>query len=160
MSRLRKRIFSSVSTVHVGTALRTVLTLCMATILSCTARPEDPVLSFQDQGRPVASRSLLEITRELQSTTLKVFEPHQRTEMSFQAFALPEVLDDAYGTAWREREAIVFGCLDGSEPTIPVRRLLEHSAFLAVGRPGRADFAITEVLNGTKRTVDSFRSRF
>lgn len=114
---------------------------------------ESPVLTFQDGSRDVTLRTVPQMTRRLETQIVEVFEPHQRTTMTFRAFPLSAVLDDAYGPTWRNREAIVFGCLDGYEPTIPVRRILEHSAFLAVERPDEPAFTITEVQNGTERTV-------
>jgi len=109
---------------------------------------------FLDHSQPIATRSSEELTRLAEPVQVEVFEPHQRTKMTFEALPLPQVLDDAYGRIWREREAIVFTCRDGYEPTIAVRRILNHSAFLALGRPGPQEFTIVDARHGAPREVN------
>ena len=111
-------------------------------------------LEFLDRSEPVTSRTLQQLTGKIAPRDIEVFDPHQREDMVFEALPLTQVLDDAYGASWREREAIVFSCLDGYEPTIPVQRVLTHAAFLAVSRVGEADFMLLEHRNGVIRPVE------
>ena len=111
-------------------------------------------LEFLDRSQLVASRTLDQLTRQIKPRDVQVFDPHQRQEIVFEALSLTQVLDDAYGPSWREREAIVFSCRDGYEPTIPVQRVLTHAAFLAVSRPGKSDFSLLEHRNGAIKPVE------
>lgn len=131
------------------------ISLTVTAAIGCSPKrsDDDPELVFRDGSQLVASHGLAQV-QQLGVRDVEVFEPHQRTMMTFRAVPLPRVLDATYGRSWRDREAIMFSCLDGYEPTIPVRRVLEHSAFLAVERADHGDFTITEILNGAKRTVE------
>lgn len=140
--------------------MRTLLTFALASscvVLSACDRDQksdERSLMFLDHSKPVATRTLEELNREIEPLEVEVFEPHQRTKMAFAALPLPQVLDDAYGDIWREREAIVFTCRDGYEPTIAVRRVLNHSAFLALNRLDQAEFTIVEARDGARQEVD------
>lgn len=114
---------------------------------------EERSLEFLDRSRPVASLTVTALEQKVELREVEVFEPHQRTKVVYEALALPEVLDAAYGPSWRQREAIVFSCRDGYEPTIAVQRVLSHQAFVAVGRPKKA-FRILEHRNGAVTPVD------
>lgn len=99
--------------------------------------------------------TLDELARKAELRDVKVFDPHQRDdELTFRAFPLPDILDAAYGPSWREREAIVFTCRDGYEPTIPVQRVLRHKAFLAVGRADSPEFTLLEHRNDSIKPVE------
>ena len=83
---------------------------------------------------------------------LTVFEPYESQPMHFRAWPLADLLDAAYGESWREEEELLFTCLDGYEPSVPVARLLEHEAFLAFGRPDHA-FTIQKRESGRVQTI-------
>lgn len=109
---------------------------------------------FLDHSQPIVTRTSEELTRLVEPVQVEVFEPHQHTKMTFEALPLRQVLDDAYGRIWREREAIVFTCRDGYEPTIAVRRILNHSAFLALSRLGQQEFTIVDARHGAPTEVN------
>jgi mono/diheme cytochrome c family protein len=139
-----------------GGAAAMVLALGCCAAIECKRdhTTTDRSLQFFDQSQPMTSIALDELTREIEPHEVEVFDPHQGDNIRFRALPLPQVLDDAYGTSWRNREAIVFTCRDGYEPTIPVQRVLRHSAFLAVSRPARADFTLLEHRNGAIKRVE------
>jgi mono/diheme cytochrome c family protein len=130
------------------------LICCIGTGCSRDRAVDAESLQFLDGSEPVTSRNLGELTERIELREVEVFDPHQREKTVFRALPLTAVLDDAYGPIWREREAIVFSCRDGYEPTLSVRRLLRHAAFLAVGRPGTAEFSLREDRNGVTRQVE------
>lgn len=131
-----------------------ILSSCLA-VLACNrdGETDDRSLSFLDRSQPVATRTSEDLTRSIEPVQVEVFEPHQRMKMTFEALPLQQVLDDVYGRIWREREAIVFTCRDGYESTIAVRRILSHSAFLALSRLGQKEFTIVDARHGAPMEV-------
>jgi mono/diheme cytochrome c family protein len=102
----------------------------------------------------VKSISVEELKQRIEPLRLEVFEPYERAEVTFEALPLESVLDEAYGPSWRMREAILFKCRDGYEPTIPVRRILDHRAFLAIARAGDVGFTILKDEEGTTKRIE------
>ncbi|MGB3051013.1 MAG: c-type cytochrome [Polyangiales bacterium] len=122
-----------------------------------TAPVQDPTaraLDFLVESKPVKSLTVEQMKKNLEPLRLEVFEPYEHANVVFTALPLERVLDEAYGPAWRTREAILFSCRDGYEPTIPVRRVLDHRAFLAIDRPGDVGFTILKDEEGTTRRIE------
>ena len=121
-----------------------------------TASAEDSgtrALDFLVESKPVKSLTVEALKNKLKPVHLEVFEPYEQTNVVFTAVPLEGVLDEAYGPSWRTHEAILFGCRDGYEPTIPVQRVLDHRAFLAIDRPGDVGFTILKDEEGTTRRI-------
>lgn len=116
--------------------------------------PSARSLDFLVESKPVKSLTAEALTKKLKPLRLEVFEPYEHANVVFTAIPLESVLDEAYGPAWRTHEAILFSCRDGYEPTIPVRRVLEHRAFLATDRPGDVGFTILKDEGGTRRRIE------
>ncbi|MGB5809690.1 MAG: cytochrome c [Polyangiales bacterium] len=110
-------------------------------------------LEFRIESQPVRSLTARELTHSIKPGEIEVFEPYEKTNVVFTALPLERVFDEAYGPSWREREAILFTCRDGYQPTIPVRRLLDKEGFLAIDRPGDVGFSILKEEEGEKRRV-------
>jgi len=115
---------------------------------------ERRVLGFFVESKPTKSLTLGDLTQHIEPRRLVVLEPYEHAQVAFTALPLEQVLDEAYGPSWRTHEAILFTCLDGYEPTIPVRRVLEHRAFLAIDRPGDAGFTVLKDEEGTRKRID------
>ncbi len=111
-------------------------------------------IEFLIESRPVKSLTAEALKKKVKPLRLEVFEPYEHANVVFTALPLERVLDEAYGPSWRTHEAILFSCRDGYEPTIPVRRVLDHQAFLAIARPGDVGFTILKDEEGQKRRID------
>jgi hypothetical protein len=111
-------------------------------------------LEFFVESQPVTSLTVEQLTRSIEPRRVQVFEPYEQTEVAFTALPLDQVFDKAYGTSWREREAILFTCRDGYQPTIAVRRVLDQRAFLAIDRPGDVGFSILKYEEGARKRID------
>lgn len=121
-----------------------------------TAPTGDPAarsLAFLIESKPAKSLTVEELKTKLTPLRVEVFEPYEQSNVEFTAIPLEGVLDEAYGPSWRTHEAILFSCRDGYEPTIPVRRVLDHRAFLAIDRPGDVGFTILKDEQGTRRRI-------
>jgi len=111
-------------------------------------------IDFLMESKPVSSLTVEELKKNVKPLRLEVFEPYEHANVVFTAVPIERVLDEAYGPSWRTKEAILFSCRDGYEPTIPVRRVLDHRAFLAIDRPGDVGFTILKDEEGTRRRID------
>jgi len=129
------------------------LALSVSGALACE-RGEVESLSFLRESKPVTSLTTKELARNIGLSRVTVFEPYERTEVAFTAMPLPLVLDQGYGPTWRESEAIVFICRDGYQSAFPVQRILDHRAFLAIGRPDAGGFTVLKDEEGTKKRVE------
>ncbi len=118
--------------------------------------PDDPSarsIDFRLESKSVKSLTVEDMKKHAKPLRVEVFEPYEQANVAFTAVALDRVLDEAYGPSWRTHQAIVFSCRDGYEPTIPVRRVLDHRAFLAIDRPGDVGFTILKDEEGTTRRI-------
>jgi len=129
------------------------LASCLAGGQGCD-RNEVDSLVFSSESQAATSWTATQLRKRIRPRRVRVFEPYERTELVFTAMPLDQVLDEAYGPSWREREAIRFVCRDGYESTIAVRRILDHRAFLAFDRPDDAGFTILKYEEGTRKRVE------
>jgi mono/diheme cytochrome c family protein len=111
-------------------------------------------LVFLSESQTVVSLTVEELTQRIRPRRVEVFEPYERARVAFTALPLERVFDEAYGPSWRTRDAILFSCRDGYEPTIPVRRVLDHRAYLAVDRSGAIGFTVLKDEEGTKKRIE------
>ena len=144
---------------RVREAQRSALIAVLALTLSgCKTAPTDGAgrrsLEFLAESKSVTSLTAEELTRKVEPRRVDVFEPYEQTEVAFTALPLEWVLDEAYGQAWREREAILFTCRDGYQPIIAVRRVLDQRAFLAIDLVGDAGFTILKFEEGARKRIE------
>ena len=129
--------------------------LAAALLLPCAARATpDATIQFLRHGEEVASRSESTLAGEVGPGTVRVHEPYEEGVIAFKAFPLREVLDTIYSPSWRHEEELLFTCSDGYQPTVPVKRVLEHHAWLAYAREDLESFTIQKKESGEVQTVD------
>ena len=110
-------------------------------------------LSFALHSEPVATRDVDGLRQAHEVRTIRVFEPYEEREVSFEAVAFDAVLDAVYSSKWRTQEELLFTCSDGYQPTVPVGRVLEHKAWLAFDRVDGDGFSIRKLESGSVRRV-------
>jgi mono/diheme cytochrome c family protein len=129
--------------------------LIVAASLTGVARSdESSSLQFARHGNAVATLDRAALQQIQEPRVVRVFEPYEGAEARFEALPLPVVLDHVYGPSWRDEEELLFTCRDGYQPTVPVRRVLAHSAWLAVDRPGVQGFTIDKLESGRRQRID------
>jgi cytochrome c2 len=122
--------------------------------LVAVADSETPGLSFARHGEPVAMATLESLRERFPASRVRVREPYETSEVSFEAFSLAVVLDAIYSPSWRDEEELLFTCSDGYQPTVPVRRVLKHKAWLAFDRVDDAEFSIVKLESGQKKRIE------
>ena len=105
---------------------------------------DDGAIAFRDHGKAVKSLTLAELRELAPVRTVRVFEPHEGAEVSFQALPLGDVLTKIYGKGWQSAEQAFFICDDGYRAPVALGDLAKKPAWLAFARVGSADFSITE----------------
>lgn len=113
-------------------------------------------LRFKRSGTAVAERSLDELRASVAPESVRVREPYEEREVSFEALPFDRVLDQVYSPSWREQPGmlLLFTCRDGYRPTLPVQRVLSHRAWLAFDRSDEEGFSISKFESGQRRRVD------
>jgi mono/diheme cytochrome c family protein len=111
-------------------------------------------LAFTRRGEPVAVLDLAALRRAVEPAQVRVLEPYEDGEATFDALPLVDVLDAVYGRGWRDEEELLFTCRDGYQPTVPVARALSHRAWLAFDRVDAEGFAIRKRESGSLKRVE------
>lgn len=129
--------------------------VCLGLVLGSAAPAGEPptALKFLRHTQATGELRLSELREMPAARTIRVFEPYEEREVAFHAVPLPDVLDAAYSSSWREEEELLFTCLDGYQPGIPVARVLAHSAWLAFGRADQDDFAVWKHESGRRQWI-------
>jgi cytochrome c2 len=122
--------------------------LALGLLLALSASGEEPALAFRSYGKPVATRGIAALEKAAAAQSVRVFEPYEQREIPMRALPFDRVLDAVYGNAWRSAEELLFTCLDGYQPTVPVARVLEHHAFLAFARDDAPKFTLRKLESG------------
>ncbi len=122
-------------------------------VVSSSPGDEARGLSFALHSEPVATRDVDELRQAHEVRTIRVYEPYEEREVSFEAVAFDAVLDAIYSSDWRTQEELLFTCSDGYQPTVPVGRVLEHKAWLAFDRADEDGFSILKLESGSLRRV-------
>jgi mono/diheme cytochrome c family protein len=113
-----------------------------------------PPLRFAFLNTPVASEDVVGLRQLVSPDRIRVFEPYEGREISFDAIPLAAVLDAIYSETWRTQQELLFTCSDGYQPTVPIQRVLEHKAWLAFDRADEEGFSITKLESGRRRRID------
>ncbi len=133
-------------------ALTGILLLCGVSAFA----DESPTLRFARYGTSVTSLELAELRNLLPSRSVRVHEPYEAREVTFEALALDAILDEVYSPDWREQEEmlLLFSCRDGYQPTLPVQRVLRHRAWLAFDRRDEEGFSVLKFESGSVRRIE------
>jgi len=98
-------------------------------------------ITFKLGGKEVKSLDTTELTQH--AASVKVFEHLSETEATYLATPFRELLESVYGAHWGESgEELLFTCVDGYQPSIPLSVFKANKSFLALAKPGE-DFKAT-----------------
>jgi len=90
---------------------------------------------FKLGGKEVKSFDTNDLGR--QAVPTKVFEHLSETEVTYQAVPFRELIESVYGPKWREAgEELLFTCVDGYQPSIPLSVFKTNRSFLALAKAG------------------------
>ncbi|MEZ4451965.1 MAG: hypothetical protein R3B09_21055 [Nannocystaceae bacterium] len=110
-------------------------------------------ISFQRRGVEVERLSCAAMEAKVAAQPVRVRDPYEGRDVVFEGLPAEALLDAVYGPAWRGEGEVLFTCRDLYRPSVPVRRFLEHRAFLALRRPERAAFTLDKPQAGEIKAV-------
>ena len=110
-------------------------------------------LRFLRHGREIGAWQRDQLSARVPAQTLSVWEPHDGSTATYVGFPARALFDRAYGPGWRTSDELLFTCLDGYQPSIPVERFLKYDGLLAYGRNDAAPFSLTNQEQGGE-TID------
>ncbi len=129
------------------------ITVALVSAAVPVAGEPSEALEFSLRGEARDTRPLVALVEQFPAEVIEVFEPYERRNVRFRALPFDRVLDAVYGKAWRDEEEFLLTCSDGYQPGFPVKRVLEHRAWLAFERLGDAGFTILKQESGEQRRV-------
>lgn len=80
-------------------------------------------LSFAHSSGKATALSVSEAEKQGIASMFTLIGPDGK-ERQYRGVPLPKMLDLAYGTAWKSSEIVLFTCLDGYQPFVPVSLVL------------------------------------
>jgi len=109
---------------------------------SLAVAAETGQLSFSVRGEPVAKLSLAEIREKVPASRITVWEPHEDKNVTYEGFDIDKLLAAVYGHRWKQIDEILFTCVDGYQPVLPVDRFSKHASYLVYRRLDQEAFKV------------------
>lgn len=100
-------------------------------------------LVFKEAGKGKSELTLETLKKQFKVEEVTVWEPHEDKEVTYVGIDFREILKSVYQENWKKTEEILLTCSDGYQPSIPVRRFLEHKAYLVFQRKN-SDFILKD----------------
>lgn len=107
-------------------------------------------LTFRDHGKIVRSIPLEELKKRDDFGKIEVFEPHEEKIVTYEGWRATALLDSVYGKKWKNAEEILFTCVDGYQPSLPVQKFKEYESYLVISRQGSEKFLVHNKLQNEK----------
>lgn len=111
------------------------------------AADEKP-LSFAARGQPVVQLSMADLREKVPATRITVWEPHEDRNVTYEGFAADKLFDAVYGDRWKQADEVLFTCVDGYQPVLPVERFSRHAAYFVFRRLDQAEFQVQNRYQG------------
>ncbi len=111
-----------------------------------TLPSEAQTITFKNRGTEVFSLSLQKLPADLEKKVVTVRDPHDQAPRKFVVLDTVTVLTSIYGADWRKTEEVLFTCVDGYQPSIPVSRFLEQVSYLAMAYQDDSPFVVSNKL--------------
>ena len=126
--------------------------IALSTLLAAAAAAPSTAADvvFKSRGKVVLAASVAELAKLSAPRDIVVWEPHERKEVTFKAFAADDLLTKVYGADWRKSEEALFTCADGFQPSLPTAEFDAHKGYLAFEREDDPDFSVASADNGEK----------
>ncbi len=109
-------------------------------------------LEFRLHGIP-QSRISADLLKSLlkQEKMVKVYEPHMGVEREYVGFEMSLILEKMYGADLNKAEEVLFTCVDGYQPSIPLSRFKKFTAYLVYKLKNGSEFVVDNKAQGEKK---------
>lgn len=103
---------------------------------------EDTPLAFAVRGKPVAQLSMADLKQRVPVTRITVWEPHEDKSVTYEGFEIAKLFASVYGDQWKEIDEVLFTCVDGYQPVLPMDRFTRRVGYLVYRRLDQAAFNV------------------
>ena len=107
-------------------------------------------VEFKKEGKAVRTVSVDDLRALVSERSLEVFEPHERRNRVYPVLPARAVFDKVFGKDWKKAQEIVFTAIDGYQPSVPVKKFLDHDAYFAFADEDAAPFTLTNRLQNNE----------
>ncbi len=108
-------------------------------------------LTFKNKNYQLQKLSLENIRQQFSVKEVKVYEPHEMREVTYKGIAMRDLLQSVYKSDWQKMEEILFTCVDGYQPSIPMAQFLKYDAYLVFSRTDDPKFMVTNKLQNNEK---------
>ena len=134
---------------HVGRLWNLTLSVLVLTVLVPLTAWGQVKLTFKDHGKVIKELTVDDLKGLTPLEKVQVHDADEMNDVTYDVFSMGPILEKIYGKK-QNGEELLFTCLDGYQPSIPLKNFKERHAYLAVSREG-GDFAIVNKHEGGKR---------
>jgi hypothetical protein len=113
---------------------------------------KEGVLTFKNEGKVVKTLDLHGIRSAFPVHNIVVHEHQTGQDQYYNGVSFNYLMDEAFGKSWRNAEEILFTCVDGYQPSIPVAEFLKYDATLAFGKAEGGAFSLQSKIHN--KTVE------
>jgi mono/diheme cytochrome c family protein len=107
-------------------------------------------VEFKKESKAVKTLSVNDLRALARERSLEVFEAHERRNRVYRVLPARAVFDEVFGKDWKKAREVVFTSIDGYQPSIPVKKFLDHDAYFAFADEGAAPFTLTNRLQNNE----------
>jgi len=114
----------------------------MSVFASLAFASEEQILNFSVRGKLVAELGMADLKQKLSVTQIVVWEPHEDKNVAYEGFEIGKLFTAVYGDQWQQTDEVLFTCIDGYQPVLPMDRFNQHVGYLVYRRLDQAEFKI------------------
>jgi mono/diheme cytochrome c family protein len=122
----------------------------MLLLVSPAFAADNALVSFSVHGKPVARLSLTDMEKKVPVTLITVWEPHEDKNVTYEGIDVGKLFAAVYGDDWKKTDEVLFTCVDGYQPVLPMDRFNRHAGLLAYRRLDQDAFNIQNRFQGEK----------
>jgi mono/diheme cytochrome c family protein len=115
---------------------------------SLASASEEQRLSFSVRGKPVAELGIAQLRQKIPVAQITVWEPHEDKDVVYEGFDVGKLFAAVYGDQWDQIDEVLFTCVDGYQPVLPMDRFNQHAGYLVYRRLDQAEFKVENRFEG------------
>ena len=103
---------------------------------------KEGILTFKREGLVVKTLDLHAVRSSFPRQNIVVFEHQTGRDQYYNGAPFNALMDEAFGPSWRQAEEVLFTCVDGYQPSIPVAEFLKYDATFAYEKAEGGPFSL------------------
>jgi mono/diheme cytochrome c family protein len=121
----------------------------LASFLVMTTSASALELKFKGKSNQLIEQSKL--IQNKNASGITIFEPHRDELVTYVGLPFNQLMDDVFGEKWHREEEILFTCIDGYQPSIPVSKFKRFKAWIVWARKDGKPFEIVNTLQASEK---------